>query len=71
VSATGYDTFDDQDGVGAMISAKVLRDQRPRAFWSQPWVLTLLFAIVSVIVLGLWAAGALVAGGAVLRLRDA
>ena len=46
---------------GTMISAKVLRDQRPRAFWSQPWVVTLLFAIVSVIVLGLWAARALTA----------
>jgi signal transduction histidine kinase len=46
---------------GAMISAKVLRDQRPRPFWSQPWVVTLLFAIVSVSLLGLWAARTLTA----------
>jgi len=46
---------------GAMISAKVLPDQRPRPFWAGPWVVTLLFAIVSVSLLGLWAARALTA----------
>jgi signal transduction histidine kinase len=46
---------------GAMISAKVLPDLRPRPFWIGPWVVTLLFAIVSVSLLGLWAARALTA----------
>jgi signal transduction histidine kinase len=46
---------------GAMISAKVLRDQRPRPFWSNSWAVTLLFAIVSVTLLSLWAARALTA----------
>jgi signal transduction histidine kinase len=47
---------------GAMISARVLRDQRPpRPFWGGPWLATLLFAIVSVSVLSLWAARALTA----------
>ena len=46
---------------GAMISARVLPDQRPRPFWGGPWMLTLLFAIVSVTLLGLWAARALTA----------
>jgi signal transduction histidine kinase len=45
---------------GAMISAKILPDQR-RPFWSGPWMLTFLFAIISVTVLGLWAARALTA----------
>jgi signal transduction histidine kinase len=43
---------------GAMISAKLLR---PRPFWQGQWVLTLLFAVVSVTLLGLWAARALTA----------
>jgi signal transduction histidine kinase len=47
---------------GAMISARILPDQRPRPpFWGGPWMLTLLFAIVSVSLLGLWAARALTA----------
>jgi signal transduction histidine kinase len=46
---------------GAMISARVLPDQRPRPFWTGPWMVTLLFAIVSVTLLGLWAAWALTA----------
>jgi signal transduction histidine kinase len=46
---------------GAMISAKVLPDLRQRPFWSGPWAVTLLFAIVSVSLLGLWAARALTA----------
>jgi signal transduction histidine kinase len=43
---------------GATISAK-LQGQRP--FWQGPWMLTLLFAVVSVTLLGLWAARALTA----------
>jgi signal transduction histidine kinase len=43
---------------GAVISAKLLR-QRP--FWQGPWVLTLMFAVVSVTLLSLWAAHALTA----------
>jgi signal transduction histidine kinase len=43
---------------GTMISARLLR-QRP--FWQGPWMLTLLFAVVSVTLLGLWAARALTA----------
>ena len=47
---------------GAMISARILPDQRARPpFWGGPWMLTLLFAIVSVSLLGLWAARALTA----------
>jgi signal transduction histidine kinase len=46
---------------GAMISAKVLPDQRQRPFWSGSWTVTFLFAIISVTVLGLWAARALTA----------
>jgi signal transduction histidine kinase len=46
---------------GAMISAKVLPDLRRPSFWAGPWVVTLLFAIVSVSLLGLWAARALTA----------
>ena len=46
---------------GAMISAKILPDQRQRPFWGGPWMVTLLFAIVSVTLLGLWAARALTA----------
>ncbi len=46
---------------GAMISARILPDQRPRPFWIGSWVATLLFAIVSVSMLSLWAARALTA----------
>jgi len=45
---------------GTMISARVLPDQR-RSFWTGPWAVTLLFAIVSVSLLSLWAARALTA----------
>jgi signal transduction histidine kinase len=45
---------------GAMISARVLPD-RPRPFWIGSWTATLLFAIVSVSLLSLWAARALTA----------
>jgi signal transduction histidine kinase len=46
---------------GAMISAKVMRDQRQRPFWAGPWIITLLFAVISVTLLGVWAARALTA----------
>jgi signal transduction histidine kinase len=46
---------------GAMISARLLPDLRQRSFWGGPWMATLLFAIVSVSLLGLWAARALTA----------
>ncbi|MEH2549281.1 signal transduction histidine kinase [Bradyrhizobium sp. AZCC 2262] len=46
---------------GAMISASLLPDQRPRPFWIGPWFLTLLFAAISVTLLGLWTARALTA----------
>jgi signal transduction histidine kinase len=46
---------------GAMISAKILPDLRQRPIWTAPWMVTLLFAIVSVSILGLWAARALTA----------
>jgi signal transduction histidine kinase len=46
---------------GTMISARVLRDQRSRSFWTGLWAVNLLFAIVSVSILSLWAARALTA----------
>jgi signal transduction histidine kinase len=46
---------------GTMISARVQRDPRPRSFWPGLWAVTLLFAIVSVSLLSLWAARALTA----------
>jgi signal transduction histidine kinase len=45
---------------GAMISARLLQDQR-RPFWIGPWIVTLLFGAISVTLLGLWAARALTA----------
>jgi signal transduction histidine kinase len=42
-----------------MISAKLLPDQRQRPFWIGPWIMTLLFAAISVTLLGLWTARAL------------
>ncbi len=45
---------------GAMISARVLPD-RPRPFWIGSWMVTLLFMVVSVSLLSLWAARALTA----------
>jgi len=44
-----------------MISAKLLQDSRQRPFWMGTWIVTLLFAVVSVTLLGLWAARALTA----------
>jgi signal transduction histidine kinase len=46
---------------GAMISARVLPDQRLRPFWAGSWTATLLFLIISVSLLSLWAARALTA----------
>lgn len=46
---------------GAMISAKVLPDRRQKPFFGGPWMVTLLFVIVSLTLLGLWAARALTA----------
>jgi signal transduction histidine kinase len=45
---------------GAMISAKILPNRSP-PFWGGPWMMTLLFVIVSLTLLGLWAARALTA----------
>jgi signal transduction histidine kinase len=46
---------------GTMISAKLGPDERQRPFWVGPWIATLLFAAISVTLLGLWAARALTA----------
>lgn len=46
---------------GAMVSAKLLPDQRQRPFWIGPWIMTLLFAAISVTLLGLWTARVLTA----------
>jgi signal transduction histidine kinase len=46
---------------GATISAKIPPEQWPRPFWRGPWITTLLFAVISVTLLGLWAARALTA----------
>ena len=48
---------------GAMMSASLLPDQRrPRPpFMGSPWMMTLLFAVISATLLGLWAARALAA----------
>jgi signal transduction histidine kinase len=46
---------------GALLSANLLRDQRQRPFWGSPWMTTLLFAVISVSLLSLWAARALTA----------
>ena len=46
---------------GSMVSAKILADQRHPPFWGGPWMMTLLFVVISVTLLGLWAARALTA----------
>jgi signal transduction histidine kinase len=47
---------------GAMVSAHLLSDHRTRpSFMGGPWMMTLLFAVISVTLLGLWAARALTA----------
>jgi signal transduction histidine kinase len=45
---------------GATLSAKIPL-HRPPPFWGGPWIMTLLFAVISVTLLGLWAARALAA----------
>lgn len=46
---------------GAMIAANVTLEQRRPPFMASPWMMTLLFAVISVTLLGLWAARALTA----------
>jgi signal transduction histidine kinase len=46
---------------GAMVSAKIPPEQWQRPFWRGPWMTTLLFAVICVGLLGLWAARALTA----------
>jgi signal transduction histidine kinase len=46
---------------GTVISARLLRDERPHLFWGGPWGITLLFAVICVALLSLWAARALTA----------
>jgi hypothetical protein len=46
---------------GMMISANVLPDRPRPPFLGGPWMMTLLFAVISVTLLGLWAARALTA----------
>jgi signal transduction histidine kinase len=45
---------------GAMISASIATDLSP-PIWASPWMMTLLFAVISVTLLGLWAARTLTA----------
>ncbi|MCP3472474.1 ATP-binding protein [Bradyrhizobium sp. CCGUVB1N3] len=44
---------------GTMITGRVEPEPRPPRFWGGPWMMTLLFALISVTMLGLWAAHAL------------
>jgi signal transduction histidine kinase len=46
---------------GAMVSANLMPDQHRPPFMGGPWMMTLLFAVISVTLLGLWAARALTA----------
>ena len=46
---------------GVMISGKVTPDQRMAPFWAVSWTMTLLFAVICVTLLGLWAARTLTA----------
>ena len=46
---------------GAMISGNIQPEQRRPPFMGSPWMTTLLFAVISVTLLGLWAARALTA----------
>jgi signal transduction histidine kinase len=60
----GHEEFPRRIGIalpdGTMFSANFTPDQ-PRPFWGGPWITTLLFVVVSLTVLGLWAARALTA----------
>jgi len=46
---------------GAMISGNLIPDQHPQPFRGGPWMMTALAAVISVTLLGLWAARALTA----------
>jgi signal transduction histidine kinase len=46
---------------GTMIAGRVEQGPHAPRFWSGPWMITLLFALISVTVLGLWASYALAA----------
>ena len=46
---------------GEVVSAKISWPPRQPPFWGGPWIMTLLFAVISVTLLGLWAARALAA----------
>src|SRR6185312_11479144 len=46
---------------GAMIAATIPIPRRPPPFWGGPWMMTAMFAVISVTLLGLWAARALTA----------
>jgi signal transduction histidine kinase len=46
---------------GTMIAGRVEQSPYPPRFWGGPWIITLLFALISVTMLGLWAAYALAA----------
>ncbi|WP_262047075.1 ATP-binding protein [Bradyrhizobium sp. Bra78] len=46
---------------GTMIAGRVEQGPYPPRFWGGPWMITLLFALISVTMLGLWAAYALAA----------
>jgi len=41
---------------GMVVSAAVTPERHPPPFWGGPWMMTLLFAVISVTLLGLWAA---------------
>jgi len=46
---------------GAMVSASVATDRPSPPIWASPWMMTLLFTVISVTLLGLWAARTLTA----------
>jgi signal transduction histidine kinase len=46
---------------GTMISASIATDRPSPPIWGSPWMITLLFAVISVTLLGLWAARTLTA----------
>jgi signal transduction histidine kinase len=46
---------------GAMISARMPQHRHPPPFWGNPWITSVMFAVIIVTLLGLWAARALTA----------
>jgi len=46
---------------GAVIAANAPPERRPPPLWGSPWTMTLLFAVISVTLLGVWAARVLTA----------